>query len=253
MRNLDQSRFDLFVHNLLRSYSLYGGKDSLYVIQFDENQSNAGHVRQNLLREVSTCTLRELSLANNSVNNRKILPSNDTAASPSSESTDHEAQVRKIQHFWRKYLPRMLNARSFNRTPQGRLFVSFLDLVATCVPKDIPLRSRLAIRAKFLTVGIELHITLDTITRKLQLLRKVFSDLLADSSLPPSRLESLQDPWSRILLHESRVAHFRTSWSTDHLRTQHWWLDPIELQKALTKNLEELRSIKEQVDALEVE
>lgn len=240
MRNLDQSRFDLFVHNFLRSYGLYGGKDSLYFIQFDENQSNAGFVRQNLLREVSTCTLRELLLANSSVNNREILSLNDTAASTSSESTDHEAQVRKIQYFWRKYLPRMLNARSFNRTPQGRLFASYLDLVAACVPKDIPLRSRLAIRTKFLTEGIELHITLDTITQKLQPLRKRYSDLLADSSLPPSRLESLQEPWSRILLQESRVAHVRTSWSMDHLRVQHWWLDPVELQKALTRSSKEL-------------
>ena len=240
------------MHNLLRSYSLYDGKDSLCIIQFDENQSNARFVRQNLLRDVSTYTLRELLLANSSVNNRKILSSSDTAASTSSESTDHEAQVRKIQRFWRKYLPRMLNARSFNRTPQGKLFVSYLDLVATCVPEDIPLRSRLAIRAHFFTEGIELHITLDMIIQKLRPLRKRFSDLLADSSLPPSRLESLQEPWSCILLYESRVAQFRKSWSMDHLRAQHWWLDPVKLQKALARDLKEIRSIMEQADVLEV-
>lgn len=110
----------------------------------------------------------------------------------------------------------------------------------------------MAVRTQFLTEGVKLQIRLDTITQKLQSLRKVFSDLFADSSLSLSRLEALQESWGSLMIHESTVVHLRTSWSTNHLRAQNWWFDPAELEKALMKDLEEIGLVQEQLDTLDL-
>lgn len=249
---LDQNRFDIFVHNFVPSYDIYGGKDRLYIIEFDENQSHTRYIGQALTRGAYRCTLKELQPAKSSDNTRRSLTSNNTTASHSSELIDHEAQVRKIQYFWRKHWPRVLDARRWNQSPQGSTIVSYLDLVASCVPKDDPSRSLMAIRSQFLTKGIELQLRLDTTTQKLQSLRKVSSDLFADSTLPPSRLEALQESWCSFLIYESTTERLRKSWSTDSLRAQHWWFDPTELEKALTNGLEEIGLVQEQLDTLDL-
>lgn len=252
MRFLDQSRFDFFVHNFVPCYSLYGEKDRLSVINFDGNQNNSRYMRQALARGASRCTLQELLSANSSNIIRRTFSINDDTASPSSDLNDHESHVRKLQIFWRKHYPRVLDARKFNQSLPGRETIAYLNLVATCVPKDNPSRSTVKIRAQFVTKGIELQIALATTTQKLQSLRKVFSDLFADSSLPPSRLEALQESCSSLALNESTVAHIRASWSTRHLRTQHWWFDQAKLQNTLTEDLERVISIQEQLNTLEL-
>lgn len=239
------------MHRFVPCYSTkYGGKDRLCTIEFEENQSPI--IRQDLAQEISRCTLQELLLANSSNNIRRTLSTNDTTTSPSSDWTDHEAQIRRIQYFWRKHFPKVMKTRKLNETRRGSIFVSYLALVATCVPKESPLVSTLAVRAQLLTEGIELQMTLDSATQKLQTVRKVFQDLFDDTSLPPSTLEALQESWTVFLLHESTVARIRTNWSTDQLRSENWWFDPAKLKATMTNNLEQLGSIQEGVDALKL-
>lgn len=252
MRFLDQSRFDLFVHNFVPCYSLYGGKDRLYMIDFDENQKTSIFMRQALARGASRCTLQELLSANSSNIIRRTSSVNDDTAGPSRDLSDHEGHVRKLQIFWRKHYPRLLDARNFKQSLQGREITAYLNLVATYVPKDNPSESTLAIRAQFVTKGIELQIALDSITQKLQSFRKVFRDLFADSSLSPSRLEALQESWSSLALNETTVTRIRASWSTHHLCQEHWWFDQAKLQNALTEDLERVNSIQEQLNTLEL-
>ncbi|MCJ1266903.1 hypothetical protein MMC22_006788 [Lobaria immixta] len=225
-----QSKFEQFVHTFVpsfNSYNGYNGKDWLAIIEFEDEQSHTGSMRQILDRGASRCRLQDVLSANSLDNTRRAVSANDLSASPFCESSYTEAQ--------------------------GKIISPYLNLVATCVPKVLSFSSTIRIRALFLTDVASLQFTLDAITQKLHQYRKVLSDLFADPTLSPSRLEALQEPWNAFTSHESTVAQLRLPWSTDHLRTQQWWFDPTELETALARDLEELRSIQEQLDMLEIE
>lgn len=255
MRFQHQSKFEHFVHSFVPSYDSYNGyngKDWLDVIEFEGEQNHTGSMRQILDRGASRCRLQDVISANSLDNTQRAVSANDLT-SPFCESSYNGAQVRKVQYLWRKHFARVQNTRKFNETPQGKIISPYLNLVATCVPKVLSFSSTIRIRALFLTDVVSLQFTLAAITQNLHQYRKVLSDLFADPTLSPSRLEALQEPWNAFTKHESTVAQLRLPWSTDHLRAQQWWFDPTELGTALARDLEELRSIQEQLDMLEIE
>lgn len=253
LRFLHQSKFEHFVHSFVPPYNPYNGKDWLAIIEFDDEQSHTGSMRQILDRGASRCRLQDVLSANSLDNTRRAASANDNTASPFSESSYNEVQVGRLQYLWRKHFARVRDTRKFNESPQGKIVSPYLNLVATCVPRDLPSRSTIRIRVLFLTDVATLQFTLDAITQKLHQHRKVFSDLFADSTISPSRLDALREPWNNFTSHESTVAQLRLPWSTDHLRTHQWWFDPTELGIALARDLEELRSIQEQLDILKIE
>lgn len=86
---------------------------------------------------------------------------------------------------------------------------------------------------------------------EVQSLRKSFRLYLQTQAFRLGK-KKLQESWSSFTVHESIVAHIRTSWLTDHLHTQDWWFDPPELQRALTNGLEKLGTVQQQVNTLEL-
>ena len=250
---LRQTKIEHFVHSFVPSYNSYNGKDWLTIIEFENHQNHTGVMRQVEDRGAPRRSLQYVLSANSSDDTRSGLSISGITASPSSEPSYDEAQIRKVQYLWRRHLARVRDNRKFNQTPQARIINSYLDLVVRCIPKGLLSPSILLIRTLFTTEGVELQVVLDTITQKLHLLRKTFSDLFKDSEIPPSRLEALQDPWNAFKHLESTVAHRRLLWSSDRLRDEEWWFDPIELERALARALEELHLIEEQLDTLEAE
>lgn len=253
VRFLRQTKIEHFVHSFVPSYKSYNGKDRLTIIDFENHQNYTGVMRQVNDEAASRCSLQDLLPANSSDNTHSGLSISGITASSFSELNYDEAPIRKVQYFWRKHSARVRDTRKFHQTPQGRIINSYLDLVARCIPKGLLSSAILLIRTLFTTEGVELQVMLDMITQKLHLLRKIFSDLFEDSELPPTRLEALQDPWNALKHQESTVAHRRVLWSTDRLCEEEWWFDPTVLERALARDLEELRSIEEQLNTLEAE
>ncbi len=251
-RFIHHRRFENFMQEFVLHYKMYKGKDQLVVVR-----PNGDCRYPTMIKKVLDLGASEWSL-------EKVISSNklyETCNRPSHDAThirplgDEETKaITKILHFWRQYWPRKREARKFSLTPQAQIIASYHNLYTICAPADHPIKSKVAVRALFVTKGLKLQTQLVQMSDILHATEKVLSDLLTDVSIPTSQLEDLQETWSSFQRHKSDVEKIKSFWSTkDALRTQLWWLEPRTLETNLQRDLKALKIIQKEVEGLRSE
>ena len=234
------------------SYKVYDGKDSLTIVDFDENKKFPPSMRLMIECGVSRGSVNKILSETASYKIWKTSSTNDALAC--SDFSELETAVKKIQSFWRHHFPRIQKIRAFHKTVQGRMINTYLDLVASHTPADYPARSKIPIRALFFTKGIELQASLGVMAEKHKALHAAFSALFDEATISPARLEALQEARARFSRDESAAVDMKKSWTVATLVAQTWWwVDAALLDRKLSDDLEALESIQARTEEVEAE
>ena len=256
IRQLGERSFKVFLENFVRCYEIYNGKDQLTIVALHNEYGASDFIAKLVGLGVSQTSLDDVLRVNRSDDLSKMGYAGQVTQS--GDLSDHQAQaVLRIQHFWRKHWPKVRDARNFSQTFHGRTIDSQLELFTVCASTDLSIKEKIALRALFVTGGVDLQVILIETTDKVWSLRKAFSNLYDDGTLSWNQLEDLQKASTHFELLETDVGNISKHWSKENLRVQvratPQGLSSIDLRMILEKDLTKLNSVGEQLDKLGVE
>lgn len=235
------------MQDFVKHYERYDHKNGLVVVKPNGQQKFSTAINKIVELGADQCTLAQVISCNKAAD-MWTTPNLDDADTQQFSFEETNASL-KILHFWRRYWPRKREARKFSLTFEAQVIDSYHDLIAGCEPS---IKSKVAIRALFVTKGLKLQTQLAKMGDNIHSTQKILSELLADSTLPTSQLEDLQEPWSSFQGHKTAMEKIKIVWSKDTLKSQRWWLDPEKLEASIQRDLKTLKTIQKEVEGLSV-
>jgi len=174
---------------LALSFRMYGGKNSLIVV----NSASQGPRLPPHYSSLSRFGVNAISLEaiNIQYRTRSKPNSSPKGTDTSDQYSDPEIEAAKrIQKFWRLWIPRLRALRSFRDTPRGRVVQLFTELTNThCVT----LEHKLETQDTLLTEGVELYLGLVHLKDRVAASQTRAMRCFDDVNIATSRLETLDD------------------------------------------------------------
>lgn len=249
--------FQAFSEAFVPCYKAYNGKDRLLVLATGNERNPHTPIDRIIALGASWISHEEILAGNpcddtwssSSMDNTIAKDTEDTIGG--NEFTENETlAIVTIQKFWKRYSSKIKAARNFSQSADGRIINSYLEMFATCIPKDQPAIPMIAVRAHLLTQGLELQNRLNTLGHSLQSLRKKLSAQLADEKIPTDQLEAVEADWVKLKQCLSDTQNIGDRWSRKKLGAQTWWLDSERLRGGLDKDVRRLKALQEDADRL---
>ena len=164
---------------LVKSYGAYGGNDYMAFVK----KTGVSHIAETKLQKLGVKMVLLSELTSN------VLRSRDVSQAQSLSKADAEnlppiETITKIQRFWRSQYPKLLERRSFMKTPTGRMYALFLEMCEE-------IRASTSIRRLLTGKGVELYENIRSMTSKALEVRQRAIGLLIP--LPQGKFQNVDE------------------------------------------------------------